>query len=100
MNPPWISVEIKTADNRRAYREGEPITPIAQFSSAKPYMYKIQTAEEWSPSANEIIHVSNPRTVIRPGRFGCCLAHLIGMNEEPYRPPKMTLPPLPPGRFM
>lgn len=99
MNPPWISVEIRTVDNRREYREGEPITLVAGFSSAKPYVYKIQTAEEWSPSANETIHLSNGKSVIRPGRFGCCFSHLMGMDEEPYRPHKMILPPLPPGKY-
>lgn len=99
MNPPWISMEIRTADNRREYREGEPISLLAQFSSAKPYVYRIETAEEWSYAANETIHLSNGRNVIRPGRFGCCFSHLIGMDEEPYRPPKMTLPPLAPGDY-
>jgi hypothetical protein len=96
MNPPWISVEIRTADNRQEYREGEPIILVAQFSSAKPYMYKIETAEEFSYVANETIHVSNGKNIIRPGRFVCCFSHLIGLDEEPYRPHKMNLPALPP----
>jgi hypothetical protein len=99
MNPPWISVEIRTADNRGEYREGEPITLIAEFSSSKPYVYKIETAEEFSYAANETIHVSNGENIIRPGRFVCCSSHLIGLYEEPYRPHKMNLPPLPPGRY-
>jgi hypothetical protein len=99
LNPRWVLVEITTADNRREYRESEPIFVTPHFSSAKPYMYKIEVMEGWGPAAVEFLHISNWQQSPRMYGFICCDSRLIGLDEKPYSP--RTIPPLrlPPGRY-
>ncbi len=97
-NPRWVRVEIGTTDNRREYRENEPIYIVPRFSSAVSHMYKIERAEAESGSAVDFLHVSNGKVVPRNlvGIF-CCFSRLAGLDDEPYSPPTVTPLKLPPG---
>jgi hypothetical protein len=102
MNPGSVLVEITTDDNRREYRESEPIFVMAHFSSTMPYQYKIETAEGRSGSiAFDLLHLSDGRQrFLNQMGFECCDSHLAGLYEEPYTPPRTRTPlHLAPGKY-
>ena len=100
MNPRWVLVEITTADNRREYRQSDPIFVTAHFSSTRRYTYKIEVMEGWSTSAVDVLHISNGQQVIGTGNgIVCCASHLIGLDDQPYSPKPRTPLRLAPGEY-
>lgn len=99
MNPLWISVEITTADNRRVYRESEPIVIVPRFSSARPFTYKIETADGENASTVELLHISNGQQKLLNNRISCCDSRLIGLGDEPYTARILTPLRLAPGDY-
>jgi len=99
-NPRWVRVEIRTTDNRREYREKEPIYIVPRFSSAVSHMYKIEVAEAKSVSAVDFLHISDGEVVPR-NLVGivCCFSRLVGLDDEAYTPSTVTPLKLPPGRY-
>jgi hypothetical protein len=100
-SPKWIKVEITTADGRREYRQGEPITVLVHFSSARRYTYKADAADGGSRAAmSDLLHISNGQT--RPRSFYgvvCCDTRLIGLDEEPFTPRLVSPLRLAPGEY-
>jgi hypothetical protein len=100
MNPKWLSVEIATSDNRREYRENEPIFVTVRFSSAVRYQYKIEVAEGFSTSAVDVLHISNGQKIpLNRVNITCCDSRLIGLDDQPYSPRTLTPLHLPPGDY-
>lgn len=85
-NPPWLSIEIDTADGRRRYREDEHIQIVTRYSSAVLYKYKIDIGDGGSRAASsDVLHVSNGDIKPLGGGVVCCsYATLIGLDSEPY----------------
>lgn len=100
MNPPWLTVRITTRDNRREYREGEPIVVVPHFSSAARYKYRIDVAEGWSRATLfDTLHISDGQLrPLNPYAIVCCATHKIGLDDEPYSPPAGVLT-LKPGDY-
>ena len=99
-NPEWVHVDIRTADNRRRYHEGEPIKVIARFYSDARYKYKIEIAEGYSTTATDLLHLSNgQRLILNNQLIVCCSSRLIGLDDEGYSPPTNILLKLEPGEY-
>jgi hypothetical protein len=100
-NPPWLSVQIDTADHRRKYRAGQPIKITAHFRSTSLYKYKIEIAEDWSTTTfGDQLHISNGQKAPLRGYVGvvCCGSRLVGLDDEGYSPARTNLN-LKPGSY-
>ena len=92
-NPKWLKVEITTSDNRREYRDGEPIFVVAHFSSAARYTYKVDVADGFSSAAaTDELHISNgQKKMLNERAFVCCSSRLAGLDDLPFTPPSTPL---------
>lgn len=85
-NPPWLSIQIDTADGRRQYREDEYIRIVTRFSSSVRYKYKIDIATTSGlPAASDLLNVSDGQEIgLGPPAIACCGSRLIGLDLQPY----------------
>ena len=99
-NPKWLKVEITTSDNRREYRDGEPIFVVAHFSSAARYTYKVDVADGFSTAAGmDELHISNgQKRMLNERAIVCCSSRLVGLDDLPFTPPSTPLK-LGPGHY-